>query len=97
MTRDDRGCAEALAQQLTTEVRVAIKASGMSQRDIADRTGIALRTLSRRLRHIGRTFSVPEIAAIGDILGFTIVDIAERAEQQPAAAVGCQSPAAAAV
>ena len=74
---------EALDRQLTAEVREAVKAAGLSQRDLAGRTGIPLVTLSRRLTGQGRGFTVDELLRIGEALGLSLVDLALRAERSP--------------
>ena len=76
---------EATSARLTAAVGDAIKAAGLSQRAVAERCGIPLVTLNRRLT--GRTaFTVIEVAAIADALGTSLLDLAVRAERMRDAA-----------
>ena len=70
-----------LAHQIAAEVRAAMAASGLSQRDLAARTGLPLVTLSRRLTGKGKAFDIEELARISDALGLSIVELAIRAER----------------
>lgn len=72
---------EALDRQLTAEVREAMKAAGMSHREMAAATGIPLVTLSRRLSGQGKGFTVVEVLAIADVLGISLVELALRADR----------------
>lgn len=72
---------EALDRQLTAEVREAMKAAGMSHRDMSEITGIPLVTLSRRLSAQGKGFTVAEVLTIADALGLSLVELAIRAER----------------
>lgn len=72
---------EALDRQLTVEVREAMKAAGLSHRDMSGITGIPLVTLSRRLSAQGKGFTVAEVLDIADALGLSLVELAIRAER----------------
>lgn len=72
---------EALDRQLTAEVRDAMKAAGVSHRDMSAKTGIPLVTLSRRLSGQGKGFTVVEVLAIADALGLSLVELALRADR----------------
>ncbi|GGL27422.1 hypothetical protein GCM10012283_07010 [Phycicoccus endophyticus] len=61
----------------------AMEAAGLSERALADESGIARSTLKRRLRLGDFTFA--EIAAIGAALGTTTSDLARRCEELTAA------------
>lgn len=69
-----------LSSRLAATVAASIKAANLSQRAVAEATGIPLVTLSRRLTgHSG--FTVPEVAAIADALGVSLVELFLRAER----------------
>ena len=71
---------EATSARLTAVVADAMKTSGLSQRVMSERCGIPLVTLNRRLT--GRNaFTIVELAAIADVLGISIVELALRAER----------------
>ena len=60
--------AQTLSRDLADVVNAAVRAAHLSQRDLAERTGIPLVTLNRRLT--ARTpFTVTELAAIAEALG----------------------------
>lgn len=73
---------------LVAEIRDAMTTAGLSQRQLADETGIPLPTLSRRLRCVGQAFFYPELASIAQVLGVTGHELVERAEQRYEASVG---------
>ena len=76
---------ETTAQRFAEEVRAGMEVAGISQRDMAARTGIPLVTLSRRLT--GRSpFTIPELAAITSEIGISLVEIALRVERAQAKA-----------
>lgn len=77
---------QALDRQLVAVVRDAMRASGRSQRDISDATGIPLVTLSRRLSGAGKGFTVEELLTVADALGISLVELAVRAERRSAQA-----------
>lgn len=58
-------------EELVTTIRGAIKEAGLSQRQVADITGIPLPTLSRRLTGGGHGLTVPEIFVIAEATGQT--------------------------
>lgn len=72
---------EALARQVLAEIRQAMKAAGISQRDIAKATGIPLVTLNRRLVGTGKPMDLSEVAAIAAVLGLSLTEVALRAER----------------
>ena len=73
--------AEALARQVAAEIKNAMKAAGVSQRDVADATGIPLVTLNRRLSGMGKPMTIAEAAAILPALNLSLTEIALRAER----------------
>jgi len=76
---------QATSDRLTAVIDEAMRAAKISQRAMADATGIPLVTLSRRLN--GHTaFTVVEMAAIADVLNLSIVEFALRAERMRVAA-----------
>lgn len=50
------------------------KDAGLTQEDLAERTGIALRTLARRESGLSR-WTTDEIASVADALGITASDL----------------------
>lgn len=72
---------EALDRQLTAEVREAMKAAGVSQRELAAETGIPMVTLNRRLNGQGKGFTVSELITAGEALGLSLLELAIRAER----------------
>jgi transcriptional regulator with XRE-family HTH domain len=68
---------------IAAEVTRLIDASGLSRRDVANRTGIALTTLTRRLTGTS-PFSITELAAVASLLGTTVSSLAEAAERAAA-------------
>lgn len=78
--------ADLTAEALASVVSKAVKTANLSQREVADRTGIPLVTLNRRLT--GRSaFTVPEVASVAEVLGLSVVEIFLRVERQTALAV----------
>jgi len=61
------------------------KAAGLTQEDLAERTGIALRTLARRESGLSR-WTTDEIASVADALGMTAGDLMSPAEANADAA-----------
>jgi len=61
------------------------KAAGLTQEDLAERTGIALRTLARRESGLSR-WTTDEIASVADALGMTASDLMSPAEANANAA-----------
>ena len=76
-----------IADRIAAEVKAAMKDEGISQREMARRTGIPLNTLSARLnpRSI-RPFTMGELGLVLDTLNISLVEIAVRAERQKVAA-----------
>ena len=76
-----------IADRIAAEVKAAMKDEGISQREMARRTGIPLNTLSARLnpRSI-RPFTMGELGLVLDTLNISLVEIAVRAERQNVAA-----------
>lgn len=80
---------EALARRIADEVRAAMADKRISQRDLAQATGLPLVTLNRRLTGVSKPFDVEELARVAGALGLSVVEIvlrAERAALRPAAA-----------
>lgn len=71
---------ESIARQVSAEIRAAMKLAGMSQRDMAAKTGIPLVTLGRRLTG-GKPFDIAELAAVASTLNIGVVDLMLRAER----------------
>ena len=61
------------------------KHAGLTQEDLAERTGIALRTLARRESGLSR-WTTDEIAAVADALGINASDLMSTAEASADAA-----------
>lgn len=55
------------------------KAAGLTQEELAERTGIALRTLARRESGLSR-WTTDEIAAVADALGVDASDLMKTAD-----------------
>ena len=72
--------AEAFANKLADEVGLVIKAAGISQRELANKTGIPLVTLSRRLAATGRGFTMAELLLVTDAVGADLPGLIARAE-----------------
>lgn len=71
---------EQISQRLAEVVVAAIKAAGHSQRDVAEASGIPLVTLNRRLT--GRSsFTIPEIAAISEVIDTGVTELFLRVER----------------
>ena len=80
---------EALDRQIIAEVRDAMKAAGLSQRDVADMAAIPFTTLSRRLSGHGKGFTVQELLAVSTVLNVSLVELALRAERAIARSGHC--------
>ena len=80
---------EALDRQITTEVRDAIKAAGLSQREVADMAYISFTTLVRRLSGHSKGFTVQELLAVSTVLNVSLVELALRAERAIARSGHC--------
>lgn len=70
---------ENVSRALSETVARRLAAAGISQRSAAERTGIALTTLSRRLTGTS-PFLATELAAIACLLGTTVSDMAKESE-----------------
>jgi len=77
-----REWAHAVTKRLAEVVSAAIKTAGLSQREVASRTGIPMSTLSRRLTGRGRPFFVGELFDIGDVIGVSASEPLAAAEDQ---------------
>lgn len=70
---------EATSKALAEAVKAALETAGVSRRDAAERTGIPLTTLQRRLT--GRSpFLVTELAVLASLTGTTVSALAATAE-----------------
>lgn len=79
MTTDQHDATRGIASVASA----ALTEAGISQRDAAERTGIPLATLSRRLT--GRTpFILTELEAIASLVGTTLTDLVARGEANAA-------------
>ena len=80
---DQRGVevATSAASQLPEAVRAAMETAGLSRVEVARESGIPLVTLHRRLSGRGRAFSVVELAAVGEVLGVSVVELGAAAER----------------
>lgn len=71
---------QATSDRLTAVISQAMASAKVSQRAMAEATGIPLVTLNRRLT--GRTaFTAVEMAAVAEVLNLSIVELALRAER----------------
>jgi len=70
-----------LARQITAEVREAMRAAGVSQRELSTLTGLPLVTLNRRLTGAGKPFDLDELMAVADALHLSLTDVVLRAER----------------
>lgn len=62
-------------------IRELLDEANVSQAEASQRSGIPLTTLNRKLNGKGRAFLVCELAALRDVLGVSITDMAFRADQ----------------
>lgn len=69
----------AITGRVALAARDALEKSGVSQRSAADKTGIPLVTLSRKLRGLS-PFTVAELDAVAQAAGTTITAISQQAE-----------------
>lgn len=70
--------------RVTDVIRDMMRNARISQSQMAEATGIPLATLSRRLNRRGRTWMVPELAAVAEVLGTTLTGLVAQAEQRSA-------------
>lgn len=66
---------------LDQAIRELLHEANVSQAEASRRSGIPLTTLHRKLNGKGRAFLICELAALGDVLGVSITDMAFRADQ----------------
>ena len=66
--------------EVSEAVKSAIKAAGLSQREVATAAGIAPSTLSRRFTGRGRPFLVSELFDIANVIGVDTSDLFRAAE-----------------
>lgn len=75
--------AQLVSRRVAAVMGKALTDAGISRREAADRSGIPLTTLMRRLR--GHSpFTYLELVTLADIAGVRVSDIAAAAEQQEA-------------
>jgi transcriptional regulator with XRE-family HTH domain len=74
-----------VSRRLSEAIKEAARTAGLTQRDLADRTGIPLVTINRKLNHTS-PFNAVELGAISEALDISLVELALRAERIPAAA-----------
>ena len=65
---------------IAAEVSRRMEAAGLSQREVAAKTGIALTTLNRRLTGTS-PFSITELAGVASLLDTTVSHLANAAER----------------
>lgn len=65
---------------LTTAIRERVADRGLTQAEIARALGIGRQTFSRKLNGHG-DFSVSELTRLAEILGTTVADLMQRADQ----------------
>lgn len=63
------------SESVAASVRAAVEDAGLSQGELARRTGIARVTLNRRLAGRGRPFLVSELFVISQCVGVGIVEL----------------------
>lgn len=73
-----------VARQIAANVNRALTEAGISQRSAAASTGIPLSTLSRRMTG-SSPFLVTELAAIAELVGTSIVNLADLTDSSAAA------------
>ena len=84
-----------LPRQITAQIREAMAAAGVSQRELATRTGLPLVTLNRRLTGTGKPFDLQELLSITATLGLSLTDVVLRAERAVPVATPVDTPGAA--
>lgn len=72
---------EAVNRSLIQVIDTARKDAGLSQRDLANRSGVPLTSLHAKLKG-HRSFTIIEVGLIADTLGMTLTDLALQAERQ---------------
>ena len=72
--------AQSISDRLAAVVVQAIRSAGLSQRAVAEKSGIPLVTLNRRLT--GKAaFTVLEVAAVAEVVGVGVTELFLRAER----------------
>lgn len=77
---------EQVSRALSETISRRLTAASISQRTAAERTGIALTTLSRRLTGTS-PFLATELAALAGLLGTTVSNLAKESEMPDSARV----------
>lgn len=72
---------EAIARQVSIEIKAAMDLARLSQREVAEATQIPLVTLNRRLSGTGKPFDFGEVGAIAGVLGLSVTELVLRAER----------------
>ena len=80
MTTTEPTTTNPTSTEVSEAVKSAIKAAGLSQREIATAAGIATSTLNRRLTGRGRPFLVNELFDIATVIGVDVSDLLRAAE-----------------
>lgn len=70
------------SEELAETVKAALKAAGLSQRDAAEQSGVALTTLNRRLG--GDPFTYKELVALAKVLRVRVSALMSAAESRQA-------------
>ena len=79
-TTDQNATTNPTSAEVSEAVKSAIKAAGLSQREVATAAGIAPSTLSRRFTGRGRPFLVSELFDIANVIGVDVSDLVRAAE-----------------
>jgi transcriptional regulator with XRE-family HTH domain len=67
------------SRSIARAVSTALSAAGIAQRDAAERTGIPISTLSRRLTG-NSPFTVTELDLLANVLGCTVTELVAAAQ-----------------
>lgn len=73
------------SRRLSQAIKESASAAGVSQRDLANQTGIPLVTLNRKLNH-DSPFNAVEMGAISEALGISLLELVLRSERLAATA-----------
>lgn len=76
---------ELVNRSLVEVIEEARKGAKLSQRDLSEQSGIPLTTLHSKLKGY-RSFTITELAAIGNSLNTSLLELAIRAERKQVAA-----------
>lgn len=76
---------ELVNRSLVEVIEEARKGAKLSQRDLSEQSGIPLTTLHSKLKG-HRSFTITELAAIGNSLNTSLLELAIRAERKQVAA-----------